>query len=90
LREHGFRRQPPAIDFDRRDAILVATGPRSTPAFQLEVVSVVERRRHVLIALRERAPSLESPVKVQTTYPFRLITIPRTGKGKTLHIEGRP
>jgi hypothetical protein len=90
LRERGFRGRPPAIDFDRRDVILVALGPRSTTAYELQVVSVVEERRRVVVTLREHTPTLGKSVIVRTVYPFRLITIPETGKRKFLHIEGRP
>lgn len=90
LREHGYRRRPPPIDFERRDAILVALGPRSTSAYGLEVVTVVELRRRVRVTLRERTPTLDTRGTVGIVYPFRLITIPKTGKRKTLHIEGRP
>jgi PrcB C-terminal len=90
LREHGYRRRAPKIDFDRRDVILVAVGPRSTTGYDLQVVSVVELRRRVEITLRERTPALGEPVAVRTTYPFRLITIPKSDKSKFLHIEGRP
>jgi PrcB C-terminal len=90
LREHGFRGRPPAIDFDRRDVVVLAVGPRSTTGYTLEVVSLVERRRRVEVTLRERTPALGDPVRVRTTYPFRLITFPKTGKSAFLHIEGRP
>jgi hypothetical protein len=90
LREHGSRHPAPAIDFDRRDVILVAVGPRSTTGYELQVVSVVEERVRVVVTLRERTPSLGEPVSIRTTYPFRLITIRKTGKRKFVHIEGRP
>jgi protease stability complex PrcB-like protein len=90
LRERGFRGRPPTIDFDRRDAILVALGPRSTTTYELQVVSVVEERRRVVVTLREHTPTLGEPVTVRTVYPFRLITIPKTHKRKFVHIEGRP
>lgn len=90
LREHGFRGRAPAIDFDRRDLILIASGPRSTSGYDLRITSVVEERRRVVVTLREETPTLGEPVTVRTVYPFRLFTIPKTGKRKFLHIEGRP
>lgn len=90
LRERGFRGQLPVLDFDTRDVILVAVGPRSTTGYELQVVSVEEQRRRVLVTLRERTPTLDGSVTVRTVYPFRLFTIPKTGKRKFVHIEGRP
>jgi hypothetical protein len=90
LREHGFRGRPPPVDFEVRDLILVALGPRSTTGYELQVVSVVEERRRVVVTLRERTPTLGDPGVVRIVYPFRLITIPKAGKRKFLHIEGRP
>lgn len=90
LRERGFRGRPPAIDFDRRDVILIALGPRSTTGYDLHVESIVEQRRRVVVTLREQSPVLGESGAVMTVHPFRLITIPKTGKRKFLHIEGRP
>jgi hypothetical protein len=90
LHERGFRGRVPAIDFDARDVILVAVGPRSTTGHELHIVSVEEQRRRVFVTLRERTPTLGDRVTVRTVYPFRLFTIPKTGKRKFVHIEGRP
>jgi hypothetical protein len=90
LRLHGFRGRPPAIDFKRRDVILVAVGPRSTTGYAIQVVSAIDRRRRVVVTLREHTPSLGDRVQVRTTYPFVLFTIPHTSKPKFLHVEGRP
>jgi hypothetical protein len=90
LRERGFRGHPPRIDFDRRDVILIALGPRSTTGYELHVKSVVEQRRRVIVTLREQTPTLGESGAVRTVHPFRLITIPKRDKRKFLHIEGRP
>jgi protease stability complex PrcB-like protein len=90
LREHGSRRPAPTIDFDRRDVVLVAVGPRSTTGYGLRVLSVVEERSRVVVTLREQTPSLSEPGSARITYPFRLITMRQTGKRKFIHIEGRP
>ena len=42
LREGGRSATVPPIDFARREAILVAAGPRSSSAYRLEVVAVTE------------------------------------------------
>ena len=68
----------PPIDFSKRTAILVSSGPRSSTAYDLEVVSVVEERRRIVVTVRERAPSLAEPGVAALSYPFRLITIERS------------
>jgi hypothetical protein len=80
----------PAIDFGRRDAILVAAGPRSSSAYALEIVSVRRERRRIIITVRERTPSLARPGAATLTFPFRLITIPRSDNDVELDWEGRP
>jgi PrcB C-terminal len=70
----------PEIDFARRRAVLVATGPRSSSGYALDVTSVREERRRVVVQVRERSPSLRDAVRPRVTYPFRLITVPRGDK----------
>jgi len=93
LRELNASDRPatvPAIDFSRQMAILVSSGARSSTAYQLEIVKIVEERRRIVIIARERAPSLAKPGAATLTFPFRLITIERRGKSVTLEWEGRP
>ena len=90
VRERGFRGLLPRVDFERRDLILVAAGPRSTTTHDLQIVSAIEERTRVLVTLRERTPVLGEHVRVKRTHPFRLFTIPRIDKPKFVHIEGRP
>lgn len=80
----------PPIDFRRRTAILVAAGPRSSTAYGLEIVSVVEERRRIVLRVRERAPSLARPGAATLGYPFRLITIERSRKPVVVERIGRP
>jgi PrcB C-terminal len=80
----------PPIDWARREAILVAAGPRSSTGYDLRVVDVHETSDRLVVAVRERTPSLGEPVEARVTYPFRLITIPRSSKRLFLHWEGRP
>jgi PrcB C-terminal len=70
----------PALDFGRRRGVLVALGPRSSSGYALEVESVREERRRVVVTVRERSPSLGQAVRPGVTYPFLLITIPRADK----------
>ena len=80
----------PAIDWSRREAILIATGPRSSTGYALRVVSVQLRGARLVVTVKERSPALGEPVVARVTYPYRLITVPRTDKKLLLHIEGRP
>jgi hypothetical protein len=80
----------PPIDFERRRAVLVAAGPRSSSAYALDVLQVREERRRVVVTIRERAPTLARPGKPQLAFPFRLLTIPRSDKPVELDWQGRP
>ena len=55
----------------------------------LDVERVVEERSRVVVVARERTPSLGDRVRARVTYPFRLITIPKTSKPTHLELEGR-
>ena len=80
----------PPIDFERRRAVLVAAGPRSSSAYALDVIRVREERRRVVVTIRERAPTLARPGKPQLAFPFRLLTLPRSDKPVELDWQGRP
>jgi hypothetical protein len=80
----------PPIDFRRREAVLLATGPRSSTGYALEVESVREESGRIVVRVRERAPSLGDPVAARVTYPYRLITLPRRDKPVDVIWEGRP
>jgi hypothetical protein len=86
----GFAPTVPRIDFAHREAILIATGPRSSTGYALRIVKVRETSDRIAVTVHERAPSLGERVVARVTYPFRLITIPRSSKKLLLHIEGRP
>jgi hypothetical protein len=90
LRQDGSVTLPADLDFDRFDAVLVAAGPRSSSAYELEVVRVTEERRRIVVTVRERTPSLARPGAARLTFPFRLILIERRGKDVKLDWEGRP
>jgi len=80
----------PPIDFGRREAVLVAAGPRSSSAYALDIVAVTEERRRIVVSVRERAPTLARPGAAVLAFPFRLLTIERTGKPVELDWRGRP
>ena len=80
---------PPPIDFARRKAVLIAAGPRSSTGYVLHVDHVTEQRSRVVVYVRERTPSLADTVAARVTYPYRLISIPRTSKPTSLVFIGR-
>jgi hypothetical protein len=80
----------PRIDWAHREAILVSAGPRSSTGYVLRIVSVRETSHHVVVTVHEDTPTLAQRVQARVTYPFRLITIPRTSKPLFLHWPGRP
>jgi hypothetical protein len=86
----GSRVMLPPIDFAQREAYLVATGPRSSTGYELEIVSVEDTGPRIVVTVHERTPSLGDPVKARVTYPFRLITLPRSDKPVKLKWPGRP
>jgi hypothetical protein len=80
----------PRVDWAHREAILVASGPRSSTGYSLRVVSLYARGSRLALTVKERTPSLGEPVAAKVTYPFVLITVPRTDKSLLLHFQGRP
>jgi hypothetical protein len=86
----GRRMRVPAIDWAHREAILVATGPRSSTGYSLHVVKLLADGGQLVLTVRERTPSLGEAVSARVTYPFVLITVARTSKSLVLHFQGRP
>lgn len=80
----------PSIDFSRREIYLAAAGPRSSTGYELEVVRVRDEGDHVVVVVHERTPSLGDPVQARVTYPFVLISLPRTNEPVKLKWPGRP
>lgn len=80
----------PPIDFTRDEAVLIATGPRSSTGYALRVLRVKEQRDRVVVVVRERAPSLGDRVQARVTYPYRLIVFSRIPKLVTIDYLGRP
>lgn len=85
----GNVRVPP-IDWAHREAILVASGPRSSTGYTLRVWSLYARGGSLVLTVKEHTPSLGEPVTAGLTYPFVLITVARTNKSVVLHFRGRP
>jgi protease stability complex PrcB-like protein len=80
----------PNVDWARREAILVASGPRSSTGYSLRVVSLFARGSRLALTVKEGTPSLGELVAAKITYPFVLITVLRTSKSLLLHFQGRP
>jgi hypothetical protein len=80
----------PNIDFARREVYLVAAGPRSSTGYELEIVHVRDEGGHIVVVVHERAPALGDRVQARVTYPFRLITLPRSTEPVKLKWPGRP
>jgi protease stability complex PrcB-like protein len=80
----------PEIDFSRREVYLVAAGPRSSTGYRLRVVEVRDEGSRIVVVVHEETPSLGDPVAARVTYPFRLISFPRSDKPVKLKWPGRP
>jgi PrcB C-terminal len=85
----GRHPHPPRIDFGRREAVLVTTGPRSSTGYLLRVVSVTEQGDTIDVIVHERTPTLADHVTARLTYPFRLITLPKSSKHVHVRYAGR-
>jgi hypothetical protein len=85
----GRALQPPPIDFRRDEAVLVASGPRSSTGYDLRVVRVEQRGDTVDVRVRERSPRLGDPTEARITYPYRLIVFRKVDKPVHVIWEGR-
>jgi len=80
----------PRIDYAHDRLVLIAAGPRSSTGYSVQVLKATERRGDIHILARELTPSLGDHVEPRLTSPFRLITIPATGKRVYVQWQGRP
>jgi len=70
----------PRVAFPRWRAALISLGPRSTTAYSLRVVGVIEDDKRVTVRAVRRNASLADPGRQKLTFPYRLIALPTTGK----------
>jgi hypothetical protein len=87
----GLDRSVAAFKVDKqgnRERILISPGPRSSTGYAVQIVSIVEQRRQILVDVRELSPRLGQRVQARVTYPYKLIEIPRTRKHVTIHWLG--
>ena len=76
----------PAVDFERRQLLLVSPGPRSSTGYSLEVRGVRERDGAVTVTVRERTPELGEQVEPRVTFPYRLLSLPA---GRDVYVDWR-
>jgi hypothetical protein len=76
----------PAVDFARRQLLLVSPGPRASTGYSMEVLNVRERSRVVTVTVRERTPELGERVEPRVTFPFRLLSLPA---GRDVYVDWR-
>ena len=85
----GSHPKPPAVDFSRREVVLVTTGPRSSTGYSLHVESVTASGGTIDVIVRERTPSLGEKVAPKLTFPLLLLTLPKSGKHVHVRYAGR-
>jgi len=66
--------------------LFIASGPRSTTGYRLDVVKAVVERSRVLVVVRERV----RPGRARISYPYRLLVFGNVDKPVKVHWEGRP
>ena len=78
-------RRVPEIDFPGWRGLLISLGPRSSSAYSVRVLGVAEERDRVVVSVHRRNATLANPGRPRLTFPYRLITLPTTGKPIHLH-----
>ena len=78
--------RPPAVDYERRQLLLVSPGPRSRTGYSIEVLEVRERDRKLTVTVRERAPGTEARIASRITFPYRLLSLPA---GRDVYVDWR-
>lgn len=86
----GRAPEPPPVDWNRNEVLVIALGPRSSTGYSLQIRRVVERRNGIDVSARERTPSLGEPVTARVTYPYRALVMRRSNKHISVKLLGRP
>jgi hypothetical protein len=68
-----------------QERVLVASGPRSSTGYSLEIASAVVERGRISIVVRE----IDEPGRAKITYPYRLLVFPKLDRPVHIHWEGR-
>lgn len=79
---HPFSRVTTTATEER---VLIASGPRSSSGYALEIRRAVVERGRLYIVVRE----LDKPGRARVTYPYRLLVFPKLDKPVHVHWEGR-
>jgi hypothetical protein len=77
-------RETPAVDFSKRQLLLVSTGPRSSTGYSIVILGVEEQDGSITVRVREATPQLEDRVEARVTYPYRLLSLPA---GKEVFVD---
>ena len=77
-------RETPAVDFSKRQLLLVSTGPRSSTGYSIVILGVEEQDGSITVRVREATPELEDRVEARVTYPYRLLSLPA---GKEVFVD---
>jgi protease stability complex PrcB-like protein len=86
----GRAPEPPPVDWNRDQVVVLALGPRSSTGYSLRIRRVVERRRGIYVYAREDTPSLDDPVAARVTYPYRALSMRSSTKPVYVKLQGRP
>ena len=73
----------------RRGLPIVVAAPSGTGKTTV-CRAVVERDDRIEVVVRGRTPGPDEPVHAGLTFPYRLLTIPETGKRVYVRWAGRP
>jgi hypothetical protein len=84
----GRSRPAPALPYEQRRVLLVVLGPRSSPAYGLDVLGAREENRRVVVTVGESAPGPGEAAPAGVTAPFRLLLLPRGEKPIDVEWEG--
>jgi hypothetical protein len=82
------RPRPPQVDFSRQEVVLIAVGPRSSTGYSLHVVRVTQSG-NIDILVHEQTPSLGETVNPVVTFPYLLLTVPKSDKHVSVKYAGR-
>ena len=85
----GRAPEPPPVDWNRDEVVVIALGPRSSTGYSLQIQRVVERNRGIYVYAHERTPSLGEPVTPRITYPYRVLSMHGEAKPVYVKLEGR-
>jgi hypothetical protein len=84
----GPSRPAPALPYEERRVLLVVLGPRSSPAYELDVLGIREENRRIVVTVSESAPGPAEAAPAGVTAPFRLLLLPRGEKPIDVEWEG--